>query len=142
MFYVSDREMKSIENVIFSNPRSSFEIFKSNICHLVKDMETKNFISFVEENDTILKLVRMNRIAEALYILAMLDYLSRINSLPISDKYDSLRSIKFDSPLFPSSIKFLSTLDSSDFLLKKATEESIPEFSRHNIIEYEIDNVF
>ena len=63
--------------------RSSFEIFKSNTCHYVKDMGDLDFIETVLKSDEIQKLYNKRWYPEALYVLAMLDYLSRINEIPL-----------------------------------------------------------
>ena len=63
--------------------RSSFEIFKSNICHKVKDVGDLDFIINTLESDIIVELFQKKWYPEALYMLGMLDYLSRENSLPI-----------------------------------------------------------
>lgn len=64
--------------------RCSFETFKSNTCHLLKDIGDIDFIIETLETDEIRKLYERKWYREALYLLAMIDYLSRINSLPIS----------------------------------------------------------
>ena len=63
--------------------RCLFETFKSNICHQVKDMGDIAFIITILENNTIRCLYNKKWYLESLYLLAMLDYLSRLNDLPI-----------------------------------------------------------
>ena len=41
---------------------------------------------------------------DALYLLAMIDYLSRINGLPICTNYNDIRSQKLEKPHFPASV--------------------------------------
>ena len=58
--------------------RANFEIFKSNIFHLVKDMGDINFIIDMLESDKIRKLYQKKWYPESLYLLAM-----NISILPI-----------------------------------------------------------
>ena len=63
--------------------RPSFEIFKSNTCHRVKDLGDIPFVIELLQTDQIRKLYDKKWYPEALYLLAMLDYLSRENNIPI-----------------------------------------------------------
>ena len=76
--------------------RSSFEIFKSNICHLVKDKGELSFIRDMLCSDEVSKLYERKWYAECLYLLAMIDYLSRKNDIPLYNGYDKLRTGKLD----------------------------------------------
>lgn len=64
----------SIESILESaneNVRSSFEIFKSNTCHYVKDLGDLDFILKILESDEIRRLYNKRWYPEALYLLAM-----------------------------------------------------------------------
>lgn len=68
-------ENNSADNVEY---RCSFETFKSNTCHHVKDMGDIDFIIETLEKDEVRKLYERRWCREAMYLLAMIDYLSRI----------------------------------------------------------------
>jgi len=121
--------------------RQSFEAFKSNVCHRVKDIGDIEFIIEALESDKIRKLYRRKWFPEALYLLAMVDYLSRENDIPICNEYNDLRSAKLRDPIFPSSIIAMSVLAHNDQAKKDSYAEAIPEFRRFNIIESEVRNV-
>lgn len=121
--------------------RSSFEIFKSNICHLVKDKGELSFISDMLCSDEVSKLYERRCYAECLYLLAMIDYLSRKNDIPLYNGYDNLRTGKLDKVLYPSGIMAMYSLSGDESILIKSFDESIPEFKRFNIVENEIENV-
>ena len=55
--------------------RETFDIFKSNICHYVKDMGDLDFIIYVLKSNEIRKYFDQKWYPESLYLLAMLDYL-------------------------------------------------------------------
>lgn len=121
--------------------RSSFEIFKSNICHLVKDKGELSFIRDMLCSDEISKLYKRKWYAECLYLLAMIDYLSRKNDIPLYNGYDKLRTGKLDKVLYPSRIMAMYSLSGDESILIKSFDESIPEFKRFNIVENKIENV-
>ena len=121
--------------------RSSFEIFKSNICHLVKDKGELSFIRDMLCSDEVSKLYERKWYDECLYLLAMIDYLSRKNDIPLYNGYDKLRTGKLDKVLYPSGIMAMYSLSGDESILIKSFDESIPEFERSNIVENEIENV-
>ena len=121
--------------------RSSFETFKSNTCHHLKDKGDAEFMIELLESDEIRTLYERQWYPEALYLLGMLDYLSRVNSLPVCSKYDDIRARKLSKKLYPVSVILTCEVLGSDEPKNKAEEEAIPEFRRFNIIESEIRNV-
>ncbi len=121
--------------------RSTFEIFKSNICHSVKDMGELAFIREVLCSQMITEYYEKEWYAESLYLLAMVDYLSRKNDIPLYNKYDVLRSCKLDKVLYPSSVLMLYQLSKDENVLKNSFENAIPEFKRFNIVENNVNCV-
>ena len=104
--------------------RSSFETFKSNICHLVHDIGDIDFIIGTLESDKIRKYYNMKWYPESLYLLAMVDYLCRENDLPICSDYNDLRAAT-----------------KSEQWKADSLHAAIPEFRRFNIVESEVRNV-
>ncbi len=121
--------------------RQDFDVFKSNVCHRVKDMGDINFIIDTLETDSIRKQYQRGWYPESLYLLAMLDYLSRENNLPLCDEYSDIRTMKLHEPIYPSSVITMSVLAHSDKPKKDSYAKAIPEFGRFNIIESEVRNV-
>jgi hypothetical protein len=121
--------------------RCSFEIFKSNICHFVKDMGALDFIVDILENDTIRKLYNKKWYPEALYLLAMLDYLSRLNDLPICTNYNDIRKTKLERVIYPTGILLMAAVMNDEKIKEEAVKNAIPEFIKFNIVENEIDKV-
>lgn len=121
--------------------RSSFENFKSTVCHRVKELGDINFIIETLESQDIRMYFDRQWYPESLYLLAMLDYLSRENDVPICDEYDDIRRCSLEKPVYPVSMLALSAASKKDVELKYALETAIPEFKRFNIIESEIRNV-
>ena len=121
--------------------RPSFELFKSNTCHMVKDMGDIPFIIQLLETNQIRKLYEKKWYPEALYLLAMLDYLSRENNVPLCKNYNDLRSSKLQKLVFPSSVVILCKTMKSDKPKEDIIRMAIPEFLRFNIVESEVRNV-
>ena len=121
--------------------RSSFENFKSAVCHRLRELGDIEFIIDTLENQDIRTYYDRKWYPESLYLLAMLDYISRENNIPIDSEYDDIRSCKLEKPVYPASILAESAAANNSYILKEAAENSIPEFYRFNIIENEIRNV-
>ncbi len=121
--------------------RSSFDVFKSNVCHRVKDMGDIDFIIEVLESNIIRKYYEKKWMAECLYLLAMVDYLSRLNDLPISIEFNDLRSKKLAKPLYPMSVVLADAVSQTTIHADRSFKAAIPEFIRFNIVESEIRNV-
>jgi len=122
--------------------RAEFEIYKSNICHLVKDMGDIDFIIETLESDKIRKLYQKRWFPECLYLLAMVDYISRENDLPACSEYDDIRSSRLRETIYPASILTMCAAFNSDKPKTDSMNEAIPEFMRFNIVESEVRNVY
>ena len=104
-------------------------------------MGDENFIIDILEKDEIRALYNKRWFPESLYLLAMLDYLSRENNIPLCTRYNDIRMQKLSKPLFSEGVLITSEVLKSDEPLKKAIQEAIPEFRRFNIIESEVRSV-
>ncbi len=121
--------------------RTSFETFKSNTCHHVKDLGDVDFMIQLLESDEIRTLYNRKWYPEALYLLAMLDYLSRENNIPVCTKYDDIRTRRLTKPVYPAGIITTCAVLQSEEPKRRAEQEAIPEFRRFNIIENEVRDV-
>ena len=77
---------------------------------------------------------------ESLYLLAMVDYISRVNGIPLCDSYNEIRKTKLKNVLFPSSVVAAAAV-SGDKIKEQALKSSIPEFLKFNIVETDVRNV-
>ena len=78
---------------------------------------------------------------ESFYLLAMVDYLSRENGLPLCNDYEDIRNCTLSEPLYPWDVVLAANLDGSLDMKEQCLKEAIPEFLKFNIIESEIRNV-
>jgi len=122
--------------------RSDFEIFKSNICHKLKEKGDLLFLKNMLESGEVIKLFEKNWHPECFYLLAMIDYLSKENGISLYKGYDPLRTGKMEEIIYPAETIMLCYLKKSDKLKKQALKEAIPEFLKYNIVETDIRNVY
>ena len=129
------------KDIIFAETRIDFELFKSEVCHLLKELGDTEFIISLLESDTIRKYYDKQWYPESLYLLAMLDYVSRVNAVELCADYDDLRTKKLQEIIYPSGIITQAIVTGDETIKSKAIEESIAEFIRFNIVEKDIRDV-
>jgi hypothetical protein len=100
-----------------------------------------DFIIQTLESDRIRKYFDKKWYPESLYLLAMVDYLSRENSLPLCREYDDIRTKKLAEPLFPLSVVMADAATKNSRWKTESVHNAIPEFMRFNIVESEVRNV-
>lgn len=121
--------------------RSDFEIFKSTICHRLKDMGDIDFIIHTLTSGEIRTFYERQWYPECLYLLAMLDHISKLNDIPLCSGFNDLRRRKLSRVIYPRDVLLLCALYHNDDAKKQAEEDAIPEFRQYNIIESDIRNV-
>ena len=104
------------------------DFFKSNIHHRLKDLGQINFLIETLENNQVEYYYQRYNYIFSFYTLALVDYLSRCNDIPLYKKYDYIRKQKLKDVLYPSQCYIL-----NDFKVDRS--KLIPEFLAYNIIE-------
>ncbi len=122
--------------------RSSFETFKSNVCHLLKEKGDMDFIADCLKGGEIRTYWNREWYPESFYLLAMIDYLSRENGLPICREYDDIRNCSLAEPVYPRDVRMAERLNPNLDRKQECMECAIPEFLKYNIVEGEIRNVY
>lgn len=133
----------SVEELIkpYMKKRPSFELFKSNVCHRLKSLGDVDFLIDLIDHDEITDYYDLQWYPECLYLLAMLDYVSRMNHIPPCSEYEYMRTMKLSTVIYPSSVLAIDMATNSDLAKKEAWENAIPEFKRFNIVESEVRNI-
>ena len=121
--------------------RVAFETFKSRICHEVKNKGDIDFIIDTLNEDKVGRFWQLEWYPEAFYTLAMLDYLSNENELPLADKYNNIRLCSLKEPLYPRDIILAAKINKNADIKRNAINDSIPEFIRFNIVERGVRDV-
>ena len=124
-----------------SEYRCDFETFKGNVCHKVKEEGDLDFIIETVQTNVIRKYWEKQWYPEAFYLLAMVDYLSIINEIPLCSDYADIRSCKLKEIVYPRDIQLTARMSHELDVKEKSYQESIPEFQRFNIVESEVRNV-
>lgn len=121
--------------------RCSFELFKSNVCHWLKEEGDIDFLIQVLESDLIRKYYNRKWYLESFYLLGMLDYISRINDVPMCSEYDDLRQQRIQEIVYPVGVLLTARVLGDESIKEQALKEAIPEILRFNIVESDIRNV-
>ena len=132
--------METLLDPEFRNPLD-FETFKNSVRLHLKSMGDLPFLSDLVEKDEITACFRKGWYQECFYLVAMLDYLCRINNIELYRKYNALRCYKLDKPLWPADVLALCDDPGEEAAKAKAMEEAIPEFLRFNIVEGNVRDV-
>lgn len=122
----------------------SYDEFRSEICHMHKTDGNILFLTKVLKFNMVNKLWQKKKCAYALYVLAMVDYISWKNKVPFYNGFNELRSYKLKNILYPTEVIILDKIDNSDRNKRNACEECKNSecgkfFIRHNIVEISID---
>jgi len=121
--------------------RCSFELFKSNVCHWLKEEGDIDFLIQVLESDLIRKYYNRKWYLDSFYLLGMLDYISRINDVPMCSEYDDLRQQRMQEIVYPVGVLLTARVLGDESIKEQALKEAIPEILRFNIVESDIRNV-
>ena len=133
----------SVEELVepYLKNRPPFDLFKSNVCHRLKELGDIAFLIDLLDNDEITYYYNLEWFPECLYLLAMLDYISGENNVALCSDYNNLRKLKLPSVVYPSSVIVQDIVSNSNKARKDAWENSIPEFKQFNIVENEVRNI-
>lgn len=143
IYKISSSLNVSMEDLLSSYmmKRPSFENFKSETCQRLHSMGDIPFIIELLESDLIHEYYSNEWYPEALYLLAMLDYLCKENNIPLCTDYNTLRKAKLTDTVFPASVVALAEATNNTDYYTDAINNSIPEFLRFNIVESDVRDV-
>lgn len=74
-------------------------------------------------------------------MLGMIDYLSKINDIPVCKNYNDIRRHRLAQVVYPSSVLIQAAVMHSESVKIEARRKAIPEFMRFNIVENEVRNL-
>lgn len=136
---LADALMISIDDLMLLCKKNySFTLFRSEQCHQVHRKGELDYVIDVLERREIDHYWHLCMYAEALYELAMIDYISRRNNIPKCENYNEMRSYKLDHKTYPIDAVLMDELSGDDTAKTRTEKGAIPEFLRFNIIEGEI----
>ena len=115
----------------------SLDLFRSSVCHELKDLGYKEFLKKHLKQDTVRELSANNQNAKALYLLSIIDHLCVSHKIPFVKEYDAIRSQKLTKLYVPKSIYL--QLTNKMIRISDVYRDSISSFLDHNIAE---DNIY
>ena len=125
----------------YLEPRPAFDLYRSSVCHRLKELGAVGFLTETIKNGHIETYYKIKWYPESLYLLAMVDYVSRMNGIPLCTSFDPIRKMRLKNTVFPSSIVAAAAVSKDGRIKERAIAESIPEFIRFNIVESEVGNI-
>ena len=128
-----------LEPFVISRP--NFELFKSNVCHSLKELGDIQFLIETIKNDEVNVYYKRCWYPECLYLLAMVDYISRLNDIPLCTNYNQIRQLKLKKKIYPMGVELADMVSDNEKMKMESELSAIPEFLRFNIIESEVRNV-
>jgi hypothetical protein len=128
------------------NGTLSYDIFRSEICHMYHFDGDSVFISKVMKTNLVMILWNKREYAKALYVLALIDYISWKNDVPLFDGYAHIRKCKLENILYPSEVILMDKIEHThknrDIAVATCKQDECGVFFfRHNIIERSIEDV-
>ena len=132
-------EISIDELILLCDRECDFAIFRVEQRHLVNRRGEMNYIIDVLETRRIDSFWKLGMRAEAFYLLAMIDYLSRRNDLPRCSDYDEIRQYKLEKTVYPPDTALTEKLLKKD-IRRDTMKKAIPEFLEFNIVECEVVN--
>ncbi len=126
------------ELIMLCDKRRTFTLFKSEQCHQVHRKGELQYLIDVLESGEIDRYWRLSMYAEAMYEVAMIDYISRRNDLPRCENYDEIRKHKLAKVVYPIDVEISDSFLKDKDAINRAEKGAIPEFRHFNIVEGEI----
>ena len=136
-----DYSMDTLYSIMHVPERTDFELFKSTICHRLKELGDARFIVDTLQSSMIRIMFNWGWFPESLYLLAMLDYISKENKVALCGDYDDIRNVRLEKLIYPASVLALCMAANNDIAKEEALKNAIPEFLKYNIVESEVRNV-
>jgi hypothetical protein len=104
------------------------------------------FISKVMKIDLVITLWNKGEYAKALYVLAIIDYISWKNDVPLFEGYSQIRKCKLENILYPAEVIMMDKIEHThknrDLAVITCKQDKCGKFFfRHNIIERSIEDV-
>lgn len=135
----NDKDEKMNCKVIIDVDCDDFEIFKSDLCQSIKKMNPVEAINQIKESGCIELLLNKNEDVKALYLVAMVNYLSNKYNLNMNiHDYDNFR---LEQMIYPRSVLFKCAIMKNDKYKQEAIKHAEKEFLQFNICEGEIERV-
>lgn len=112
--------------------------FISEISHELKRYGDEYVIDHILEKISIDTLIEMKKNYEAVFLIALLDYLCVMNNRPKLDQLNKYRNMKMNVPTYTEDVYLYEQVTQDFSRRKRILQTAIPEFMNRNIV---INNV-
>lgn len=135
-----------MKNRLVLNKKMEADLFKSEMCHMLKRLGDYNFIYEIVSDNWVEYFWNKEWYFESLYVLAMIDYLTYIYKAPIYEPLDKYRQYKLSKPVYPFSMLLIDKINGNNNQKQKAIRECNEDecgrfFLKYNIVEKDIKDV-
>ncbi len=123
---------------------STYDLFRSEMKHLVKESSKEEFIRFVLQWDIVGNFWKKNDFNKALYVLTIFDIFTKELKVPLLDEYEKYRQFYVKEPVFPDDILMMDKIipGYKDKCYEECKNNPIGyEFLKHNLVERDIYDV-
>lgn len=138
----------SMEQLYFESEKEKFDyqkfdMFKSNVCHMVKNLGELGFIEKSLKEDFTDYYWNLKQYPQAYYMLAMTDFLSERNGVPLYINYHDHRLHKLNEMIFPYSaiLEIAMNPQKKEEIQNRYIEHAEPVFLKYGIVEGDVFNV-
>lgn len=138
----------SMEQLYFESEKEKFDyqkfdMFKSNVCHMVKNLGELGFIEKSLKEDFTDYYWNLKQYPQAYYMLAMTDFLSERNGIPLYINYHDHRLHKLNEMIFPYSaiLEIAMNPQKKEEIQNRYIEHAEPVFLKYGIVEGDVFNV-
>lgn len=118
-----------------------YTTYISELCHLLKSMGDRDFVNQILSFVDIDGLLNLGRKKHALYTVAMIDYVSKENNIPLNPRLEIYRNMKMDELSFPQGVETYAAVVRSDDVKKTVLSNAVDEFLVYNIVETSVRDV-
>ena len=104
--------------------KEDFQTFRNNLHHEIKRNDLQAVLRIIEQEEVEYYRFHSDYI-KMFYLVATVDYISRMHDIPLCDKYNDIRNMKLEKTFYVGDSAFL----------KSNKESGLSEFEKYNIIE-------
>lgn len=119
----------------------NYTTYTSELCHMLKRVGDHDFIRDILKYVDIDSLLQLGRKKHALYTVALIDYISKENNIPLKSELDKYRDMRMEVLSYPSGVETYTRVVNGNDMKEKALTNAIPEFLKYNIVETSIRNI-
>lgn len=120
---------------------SDYTNYTSELCHMLKRMGDIAFTECILDYVDIDMLIASGRKKQALYTVAIIDYISKENGIPINPNLSKYRKLKMEVLSFSSGVETYTRIMKTNTMKERALKLALDEFLHYNIVESSVRDI-